>query len=341
MDVADLLQDALAHLGVRADLPGPAADAAVDLTLELDGVTTYVELKRRSLVDAEAAARLLGDSGGSGGPRAGGLLLVVGDRVTEEARRRLLAGGAGYLDLRGHLALRATRMVIDADVPAMRAETDRTDALAGKAGLEVAAQLLLSPNQPAAVRVLARELGRSPSTVSEVLAALRRDGLVDSSNAVVDTRLFWRLAERWPHRRTYAAAVPDPDDHVVARALRLGLEDLDAPGWALTDTAAAAAYGAPVAFRAGQQLDFLVHDESALQRAIRLLGGTSSAEKAMITLRVAPVRAATAHRIELGGPPVWPLVHPLFVALDLAQDTGRGREILDAWHPGDGWTRVW
>lgn len=29
------------------------------------------------------------------------------------------------------------------------------------------------------------------------------------------------------------------------------------------------------------------------------------------------------------------------VALDLAQDTGRGREILDAWTPDERWTRVW
>jgi hypothetical protein len=36
----------------------------------------------------------------------------------------------------------------------------------------------------------------------------------------------------------------------------------------------------------------------------------------------------------------WPVAHPLFVALDLAQDTGRGREILDAWTPTEG-TRVW
>jgi hypothetical protein len=37
----------------------------------------------------------------------------------------------------------------------------------------------------------------------------------------------------------------------------------------------------------------------------------------------------------------WPLAHPVFVALDLAQDTGRGREILDAWTPPERWARVW
>ena len=28
-----------------------------------------------------------------------------------------------------------------------------------------------------------------------------------------------------------------------------------------------------------------------------------------------------------------PTAHPLFLALDLAQDPGRGREILDQWQP--------
>jgi hypothetical protein len=40
-------------------------------------------------------------------------------------------------------------------------------------------------------------------------------------------------------------------------------------------------------------------------------------------------------------PPVhqrWPLAHPVAVALDLAQDRARGREILDDWSPPE---RVW
>jgi len=37
----------------------------------------------------------------------------------------------------------------------------------------------------------------------------------------------------------------------------------------------------------------------------------------------------------------WPLAQPLFVALDLAQDPGRGREILNDWTPPEPWHRVW
>lgn len=38
---------------------------------------------------------------------------------------------------------------------------------------------------------------------------------------------------------------------------------------------------------------------------------------------------------------IWPLAQPLFVALDLAQDPGRGREILADWTPPEQWHRVW
>ena len=336
MDVRAAAQDAFAQIGVEARVPVGAHAASADLTIDLDGTATEIELKRRSLVDAKTAERLIAEFDASHG-----LLLVVGDRVTEDARRHLLAARAGYLDMRGHLGIRANGMLINADVPGAKQERDRADALAGKVGLEVAAHLLLSPSQPVAVRALARDLGRSPSTVSAVLGALRRDGIIDTSNTVVDTALFWRLAEKWPQRRSFAAVVPDDADPVMTQALRLGLGDLKAPGWALTDTAAAASYGAPVAFRAGQKLDFLVPDESVLRRAVRLLGTADSAERAAVSLRVAPVPVATHRRIDLGGPAEWPLAHPLFVALDLAQDSGRGREILDAWNPDERWTRVW
>lgn len=330
-----MVQDAFHHLGVEVGVP-VGTDSSVDLVMELDGTVVAVELKRRSLVDAKAAERLLAESS-----VADGFLLVVGDRVTDDARRQLLDARAGYLDLRGHIGVRARGMVIDADVPAAGQERDRKDPLAGTVGLEVATHLLLAPNDPVAVRALARDLGRSPSTVSEVLGALRRDGLLDGSNAIVDTALFWRLSERWPRRRTVVPTAPDRDDRVLTQALRLGLDDLEAPGWALTDAAAAAAYGAPIAFREGQQLDFLVPDPTVVQRAVRLLGAASRAEKGAISLRAAPVPVAVARRIDPDGAGGWPLVHPLFVALDLAQDVGRGREILDSWNPDGRWSRVW
>lgn len=336
MEDESLVVDAFTHLGFDAQVPVGTPGTAVDLVLDPDGMAAPLELRRRSLVDEEVARHLLAETQ----PSERKLLLVVADRVTEAARKILTEDGAGYLDLRGRLALHTKNLLINADVPPVRERTERIDALAGNAGLEIAITLLMQPDRPVVVRALARDLGRSPSTVSAVLAALRRDGLLDEANALAGTDLFWQVVDRWPAHRTPLTHSPSAADPTMVQALRLGLDDPEhTPGWALTDTAAAAAYGAPVAFRAGQRIDFFVPDESVMRRATTLLGTADSVSNARATIRVAPVPSLVRDRVDLGG--AWPLAHPLFVALDLAQDAGRGREVLDGWTPGDRWPRVW
>jgi hypothetical protein len=46
-------------------------------------------------------------------------------------------------------------------------------------------------------------------------------------------------------------------------------------------------------------------------------------------LRIAPVPLVCSRRVDTTGraAEIWPLAQPLFVALDLAQDPGRGKEI--------------
>lgn len=173
--------------------------------------------------------------------------MVVGDRVTETARRLLIEHRAGHYDLRGHLALRSSNVVIDADVEPVSGRVERTHALSGNAGLEVATALLMEPAAGVSVRELARRLGRSPSTVSGVLAALLRAGLVDDGHRVEGTQLFWEVADRWRVAHIYLARLPVPgDDATIAKPLRLGLDDAENTiGWALTDSAAAVVYGAP------------------------------------------------------------------------------------------------
>jgi len=101
-------------------------------------------------------------------------------------------------------------------------------ALSGNAGLEVATALLMEPAAGVAVRELARRLGRSASTVSEVLAALRRAGLVDDRHRVEGTQLFWQVADRWPATRVHLARLPMPgDDATITKPLRLGLDDAE------------------------------------------------------------------------------------------------------------------
>jgi len=66
----------------------------------------------------------------------------------------------------------------------------------------------MDPAADVAIRELARRLGRSPSTVSDVLAALRRAGLVDDRHHVEGTQLFWQVADRWPVTRIHLARQP-------------------------------------------------------------------------------------------------------------------------------------
>jgi DNA-binding transcriptional ArsR family regulator len=336
METEILLVDALAQLGVQTRLASGAPDQGADLVIEPGGIR--IQVKRRALVTDEVARRMLAET-----PRpSDSVLLVVGDRVTETARMLLVEQHAGYYDLRGHLALRSTNVLIDADVEPVSGRAERTHALSGSAGLEVATALLMEPAAGVAVRELARRLGRSASTVSEVLAALRRADLIDDRHRVAGTELFWQVADRWPATRNQLARLPMPGD-TMTEPLRLGLDDAqNTVGWALTDSAAAVAYGAPLAVRTGVLLDFYVPDEAILRRATTLLGAAPSRSQARCAVWVAPVPAACSHRVDVAANPFeWPLAHPVFVALDLAQDAGRGREILDAWTPPERWARVW
>jgi DNA-binding transcriptional ArsR family regulator len=337
VNAESLLIDALAQLGVQARPVVGTPDEGIDLVMEPGGVP--VQVKHRVLVTDEVARRLLIERLGP----SDSLLLVVGDRVTETARRLLIEHRAGYYDLRGHLALRSASVVIDADVEPLSERAERTHALSGAAGLEVATALLMEPTAGAAVRELARRLGRSASTVSEVLSALRGSGLVDDRHRVEGTELFWQVADRWPAKRVYLARLPMPgSDATITQPLRLGLDDAEnTTGWALTDSAAAAVYGAPLAMRTDQLQDFYLPDHVTVRRATTLLGA-SSPSQARCAVRVAPVRAACSRRVDLVNNPFeWPLAHPVFVALDLALDAGRGREILSAWTPAERWARVW
>lgn len=336
METEALVVDAFAQLGIEARLLVGAPGGGVDLVLDPDGVGSEIQVRQRSLVTDDVAERLLAESAA-----ADATLLVVADRVTDAARKVLTARRGGYLDLRGRLALRTESLLIDVEVPSTAERPERSNALGGKAGLEVATALLMQPNRPWPVRALARELGRSASTVSDVLAALRRDELVDADNGISDTRLFWEVAGRWRSTPTYLAQFPERMG-ASANALHLWLDAVnDEAGWALTDSAAAVAYGAPVAVRSGQLLDFYVPVQAIVRRATTLLGAAASASSASCVVRVAPVPAVCRQRVDAEGGSDWPLAQPLFVALDLAQDIGRGREILDAWTPDDRWTRVW
>ncbi|TNM68791.1 transcriptional regulator [Streptomyces sp. NP160] len=332
------LIDALHDLGIKT---APASDPDLGFDVVVQPGDVRVQVKHRSLVDGAAAERLVANHRAAGGA----VLVVVGDRITRDARQTLSRARAGYLDLRGHLSLRADQLVLDTDVSPVQQERVDHRPLAGRAGLDVAVHLLMHPDA-VPVRRLAQDLDRSPSTVSVVLKGLRALGLVDEHSKPDARALFQEVAASWRahSHSTRITHLPDPDPRGRwSKPLQINASDTDRhSGWALTGNAAAAELGAPVAVREDDPLDFYVPSAAVARRAEKVFGVAVPASRAQCTIRVAPVDAACSRRVAPPArPSSWPLAHPLFVALELAQDGGRGREVLESWTPDARWVRVW
>jgi hypothetical protein len=259
--------------------------------------------------------------------RADVVPLLVADRITAEARDALERAGWSYLDRRGHLRLRAPGVLVDTHISPIISVTagSTPDPLAGKAALAVAYRLLTSPHEP--VTPTRSGTGFAPSTVSVALQRIRDAGLVEAGGQAIVPELFWALAERWQPRRYWLVELPDP--------IEAG-DDPDAPGWCLTGTSAAVELGAPVVVT-GQPFDFYVPGPAAASIALRRHGAAVDAGSAAASIAVPPVAAVTSDRGRRSASG-WPLAHPVAVALDLAQDRARGREILEDWSPPE---RVW
>jgi DNA-binding transcriptional ArsR family regulator len=328
---AVLIALAAAGLSVR---PG---DDQADLVVDVGGVQLDVDIKVASTVTPGSLPRAV--TRPASGSRA---RLLVADRIVAAARDILKQNGWGWLDLRGHLHLSGPGVLVDTAVPSWEQPREAAnDPFVGKVALEVACELLMNPNEVPAVRELARRLGHSPSSISTSLRALRDAALVISDGTPVVPELFWELASAWRPEAVDVARVDIIDDPTIASALRTGISPLSDTGWALTDTRAAAAYGAPVALTSDYPPDFYVPDRVAAHRAQTMLGVPSVRSTRAATIRIAPVPQACDHRVSVPSSSRWPLTHPLFVALDLAKDPGRGREVLDGWTPPEGTVRVW
>ncbi|OKJ98973.1 hypothetical protein AMK34_09865 [Amycolatopsis sp. CB00013] len=336
----DALTDAIGSLGLTVRLEDVDVHGR-DLVVVLpDGREVGLRVKTVALITADSLPGLLR---GWSMKEAEGSKVVVADRITADARTILNQAGWGWLDLRGHLRLTGPGLFVDSDVPTLEKPDGDRHGIIGRVGIELAVLLLLDPARRIGVRAAAAELSRAPSSISEAFAALRGAGLVDGGNKPAVPALFWELAEHWKPVGRDVASIPMPGGRDNA-ALRLGMDDIESTvGWALADTVAAAVYGAPVSIRADHPPDFYVPDQATLRRSVQLLGAAATAVTRAGRVRVAPVSLVCARRIDATG---WaaeerPLANPLFVALDLAQDPGRGKEILDGWTPRRVGTRVW
>ena len=198
--------------------------------------------------------------------------------------------------------------------------------LAGAVGLELACLLLMDP-----VRVFG--CARPPTERASSKLGLARTATpagVRAGRHRTSTGLPGPVpgaCRRWSPESVDLASLPRPGDTPINDSLHLGLDDPEPSGLGVGDTLAAIAYGAPVSASGGYPPDLYAPDRATLRRARQLLGASSSRQERAGTLRVAPVPMVTSRRVvwTAGDRGMAAAVHPLFVALDLAQDPDRGR----------------
>ncbi|MEO8691980.1 MAG: hypothetical protein ABI658_00605 [Acidimicrobiales bacterium] len=261
----------------------------------------------------------------------GTIPIVVADRVTADARRRLQAAEWSWLDLyQRELYLRAPGVWVQAEVTVpggrkSRPTAPRRATISSGAGITVAFWLCAHPGATLRPTVDAVELGIAPSTISTAVGQLADAGLVDGDGAGLFPELFWELAEKWQPQRQWLATVPFPEPQNDPASDRQ---------WRLSGTAAAAAMGAPVAAGFGQPLELYVPGPAVLNTTARRYG-VSPVGIGPAAVAVAPTSQVLRHLDQALVVDGWPVAPLVAVALDLAIDSGRGREILQEWKHAD------
>lgn len=324
----DGLVSTLDRLGIRHV---KAHDSSVDLVVQFADRDVALEIKTTAYATPERVRAMIEHH-----PPGPASLLLVADHITEAARHELNGAGWSWLDRRGHLYLCAPGVMIDREVePLPRPGTGgRPGPISGAAGLTVAYSILVDPETPQPVRASAPALGFSPASISTSRSTLREAGLLERDGLPVVPELFWALADVWKPDRSWLVNAPEAGD------MHTNVHDLDASGWCLSGTATALDWGAPVV-AVDPILDVYVPGPVMVTIARREYHAAQNVADASASIAVAPTALVTSRRQPPGGKGGWPLAHPLAVALDLAQDRARGREILEDWTPPPGFHRVW
>lgn len=333
---AALVADGLHALAVALDSSGITLAAERVDDGPLDTVLDVLVDDRPLTVGVEVKAYCTGAAARQAiaahrGPGAGWLPLLVADRITTEARELLTAAGWSWLDRRGRLHLRGPAIRVDTDVPALGASTSAQagPAISGRGGITVAYSLLAHPDRSLSPNRDAPTLRLAPSTISIAVRRLADAGLVDDQRRAIVPELFWELAAAWRADRTWLVVPPDPQRHRPP--------DPWAPTWRRTGSIAAAAWGAPVVTVPTGPVELYVRGQVEVSIAQRRYGAAEPGAGAAV-LVVAPAAPVVAAVGDDHGIPIldgWPAAPKLAVALDLAQDRTRGREILADWADDD------
>jgi hypothetical protein len=275
--------------------------------------------------------------------------VVVANRISEPARRYLKSQKWAWLDRRigAHIPTRGRDIeVLYVGVGHLDRTADQDGTLRvpgppaqgpirGRAGIAYAAALLCYPTDPPSFRSIAAAVGMSPTAISNAVKHLVAAGLVGPDNTPTLPDLFWALAEVWHPLKVFAiASAPEAD----AREFATNVDRLDQPGWVLGDDLAASELGAPL-FSVERRPWLWVPTQAELRRAERVHGRAAWEDRAAV-IATPPTPLVCRWRRAAPAGTSWPLPHPVFAALDLARDVGRGREILAQWSP-QGADAVW
>lgn len=268
-------------------------------------------------------------------PMPGPYVVLVARRLSATMRADLAQQGIGFFDARGYLRLWQRPLLVDITMPPLESSAVGGGArlrLDSSSLLDVALGVLDGTVAASGVRAAATVLGRSPGTVSKLLAALRSGHLANEDGEPTVPDLFDSVVDVWHPVRAPLADLPRAGGGATNDRLQLGFDDPDSPGWVLADAFAAAAWGAPVVLSGDAPPDFYVPDTRTLRLARTLLGDAQFGSHAC-TVAVAPAPFVCRHRYDrthvFDNPFLAP--SPVVAALDLAADPARGRETLDRW----------
>lgn len=126
----------------------------------------------------------------------------------------------------------------------------------------------------------------------------------------------------------------DPTTPSNARALQTHLGEAVGTGWAWTGSAAEHAWQVPGIRRRAGLSQLMLPNAESLDLAASILKQDPNGQFELV---VAPAAWLSSHRVERRGKVVVPAIA---IALDLALDDARGRELLSGWDP-EGAHRVW